>query len=349
MLFFAGGRRLLATHPPVLERLRALDPGYDEDRLRQEVIRLQLAWDQERSAPPPPAPRRTGPGAAGAPVLRGGVVRAVAAAVLDTIGDPTPRHVAAARELRRQLPRALERMCGVPDEARAFVIALLLSDEAEVRARQAAVLEAAERARLGLEAAAGKVRALAAALPAQQRLSAVLRLFPALRQLPAEEQDDLGRIIADLALADGRLDVFEFALGRLVACELHESRNPRPPHGRRRLDELLPQIALLVAVLGRHGADDGVQSRRAYSAGMARLSDRWPDFHAPSAWAAPLSAALEALRDLQPAAKELLMEALVTTVTHDGQVRVAEAELLRTVAVLLQCPLPPLLPDGDIP
>ena len=44
-----------------------------------------------------------------------------------------------------------------------------------------------------------------------------------------------------------------------------------------------------------------------------------------------------------PAAKEMLVEALVDAVSQDQRVNVAEAELLRTVCAVLHCPLPALL------
>ena len=49
---------------------------------------------------------------------------------------------------------------------------------------------------------------------------------------------------------------------------------------------------------------------------------------------------------LEPMGRELLIEGLVAAISHDGQVSVAEAELLRTVCASLHCPLPPML---DLP
>ena len=59
---------------------------------------------------------------------------------------------------------------------------------------------------------------------------------------------------------------------------------------------------------------------------MAALDEVWPK-----------------LDRLEPMGKELLIEGLVAAISHDGQVSVAEAELLRTVCASLHCPLPPML------
>jgi hypothetical protein len=46
-------------------------------------------------------------------------------------------------------------------------------------------------------------------------------------------------------------------------------------------------------------------------------------------------------------AKAELVRALFATVTFDGKVRVAEAELMRLVGATLACPVPPLLEELD--
>jgi hypothetical protein len=53
--------------------------------------------------------------------------------------------------------------------------------------------------------------------------------------------------------------------------------------------------------------------------------------------------ALSRLDQLVPLAKEQLVEAMVATVTHDQQLTMGEAELLRAVCAGLHCPLPPLV------
>ena len=60
-------------------------------------------------------------------------------------------------------------------------------------------------------------------------------------------------------------------------------------------------------------------------------------------WAPALDGALSRLDQLVPIAKEQLVEAMVATVTHDQQLTMGEAELLRAVCASMHCPLPPLV------
>ena len=58
-------------------------------------------------------------------------------------------------------------------------------------------------------------------------------------------------------------------------------------------------------------------------------------------------AALEALKALAPLQKAILVKGLFAAVTVDGAIRIAEAELMRMVGAVLDCPLPPLLESVD--
>jgi tellurite resistance protein len=74
-------------------------------------------------------------------------------------------------------------------------------------------------------------------------------------------------------------------------------------------------------------------------------------------WSAPLApealtsariaASLERLRQLAPFAKPALLKACVEAATVDGGFNLAEAELVRTVAATLDCPVPPILAAQD--
>jgi hypothetical protein len=57
--------------------------------------------------------------------------------------------------------------------------------------------------------------------------------------------------------------------------------------------------------------------------------------------------ALETLRELAPMQKAVLVKGLFAAVTFDGTIRLGEAELMRLVGAVLDCPLPPLLDEID--
>ena len=78
--------------------------------------------------------------------------------------------------------------------------------------------------------------------------------------------------------------------------------------------------------------------------GMHHLFPRErPAYGLAGPWAPALDVALSRLDQLAPIAKEQLVEAMVATVTHDQQLTMGEAELLRAVCASVHCPLPPLV------
>ncbi|HUO83217.1 MAG TPA: M48 family metalloprotease [Gammaproteobacteria bacterium] len=333
MLFAMGLPSLagwLATHPPLIERIRALEPGFDS----RDLERLRA----EAAAPDEPA-RDGGPGPAGALGL-------VPAAVAASTGLPEARHVDYARQLRASIPDALYQAAHASDGAALLVLALILHPEGAARQRQLEHVDAQfGRARRDRVEALG---AEATALGEAGRLPLLDLALPALRRRPAAELEFLVSRLRTLVELDGHLELHEFALVRVLEAQLDARRWPgraRPRRPAKR--ELREAVATVFAVLARHGHPGEDAARAAWTRGLAVLfgperaaAARMPDTPAD---AAILDRALEALRGLDGPHKRRLVEALSATVAHDRTVSVGETELLRAICATLDSPLPPLL------
>ncbi len=103
-------------------------------------------------------------------------------------------------------------------------------------------------------------------------------------------------------------------------------------------------------MLAGHGHDDTDEARAAFTAGLARVSSKLAEAaksdpvvaaHAEG-WQHELDAALDILGRLALKHKRTLVAGLATTAAHDGNITVAESELLRVMCGVLGCPLPPL-------
>jgi hypothetical protein len=64
-------------------------------------------------------------------------------------------------------------------------------------------------------------------------------------------------------------------------------------------------------------------------------------------WVPVFDRALDELAPLRLTAKHLLIEGLVRTIAHDALLSSTEAELLRAICAVLECPLPPVLPQAE--
>jgi hypothetical protein len=327
---------LFASHPPILERIRTLEPSFDP----AELERIRLA-PMTSGLPSPPAP---------APLSQAQQLALLPLAVIATIGNPGTAQLTAAVQRRGELPPALREAAHSPQDALAVVLAVVLSQETRTRERQVAHLRT--RIKLAPDAFA-RFEALASH---SARLAPVLRLplleiaFPALRQRPPEQLRALIILVEELLRMNGQVDVLDYALGRLLRVQLTEALAPRagrPPQPAHKLHALRTETRTLFAVMAQAGHDDERSVRAAFDAGMRRLLPMAPpEFAPPTDWTTTLDNALTRLDQLPPAIKQALIEALVLTVAHDRQVTLGEAELLRVVCASLHCPLPPLVADA---
>ena len=144
--------------------------------------------------------------------------------------------------------------------------------------------------------------------------------------------------------ADTRLTVFEFALVRLLDAQLG-ARPPRAvPIKHYSLDAVRDPITRLLSVLARAGAQNTVAAAEAFARASKPFAFNGAALAAASACTlVALESALRELAALSPLLKRNVITACADCVIHDGKITPSEAELIETVALALDCPLPPLL------
>ncbi|MBE7501734.1 MAG: hypothetical protein HS113_15810 [Verrucomicrobiales bacterium] len=225
------------------------------------------------------------------------------------------------------------------------MLALVLSGDEDRRQGQLDAIEAQVRAEYfaGLPAIAAAVEALAP----RDRLPLVSLALPALRELSPSQYEGFARLLEELVESDREIDLFEYALLRLVR------RHLAPRFGAERparvvqyyaLNPLLPDCAVLLSALAHQGQDEERAAARAFAAGARRLDPagtRLRLLPAAQCNLAEIDAALDRLALAAPAIKRQLLDGCALAVAADGQVEVREAELIRAIADSLECPLPP--------
>jgi Zn-dependent protease with chaperone function len=342
MLFAPGMARLFATHPPLIERIRALDPSFDESEF------ARVADSGPDLKPPASAERPTSdalPGlGAGPSVFASAVVTPKLDAIAQLVGNPGTQQVLMAQALQQSMPTQLLGQVDLQDRALGMLLALVLDPKPEVRSRQLQVV----RERLGARALVliEHAQSAAAQLGPFQRLPTLQTLFPSLRRLPREQRMRILEGLSTLIQMDGRIEIFEYALGALARVYLLDELRPAAPAGSLKIDQVTAQLQIVFSTLAQQGASNETQARRAYEMGMQHLLPRYrPPYEPVADWPKALDPALLRLDRLLPAAKEQLVEALVKTITLE-RLTIQEAELLRAICASIRCPLPPLIGTG---
>ena len=337
-----GFHGLFATHPPLLARIQALEPGFRNEQL----ARLQAQW---LAAPPDGLAEDARLGLAGQEAPRlpdpAGEIAVTPSALAAQVAQPAPDDYRRADAIAARIPAALRALATSRDGVVPLLCALLLAQDAALAQRQAGEIAA----RLG-DAVAERARQLhageLAGLHPMLRLPLAAVGFPVLRLRPRPELGAFLDTVYAMVHADGEVSLFEYCLGRLLRVQVRESLEPARyvQFGRRKLSEVRGQAATLLAVVAQAGHDDPAQAQRAYLAGLQRVLPNALIAYAPPARGVlALDDALAALDALDPLAKQALVEGIVASIAFDGSVCVAEAELLRTLCAALHCPLPPML------
>jgi hypothetical protein len=153
-----------------------------------------------------------------------------------------------------------------------------------------------------------------------------------------------------LVAADKHIDLFEYALQRIIKRHLEPSfrRVKRPAAQYYSIGPLLAPCGELLSCLAHWGADDTNEAQRAFAKGAETIAAGASVELTPSdrCGLQVVDNALDRLAAASPKVKRQVLSACVACVGADGQVTVAEAELLRSVADSLDCPIPPFLPTA---
>lgn len=324
---------MMATHPPLEERIRRVEPGWDG-----QFPQVDLAEPERDDEPAQDSTEKL------QRVLAGVAVgahygQAAAEQSIAAIGQPQQAHLQQARQTLHSLPQALKNAAHSAIGAQAVVYGLLLSREAAVQERQFALLRPElDPSLLGV---LGVLRDGLLSLDQGLRLPLLELALPALKQLSKPEFVCFKNNLLLLIKADERVELLEWTLLRIV--ERHVE-GPRGKGGKLHLQELGDDAALLLSALAHAGHDDAQQAAAAFTAACAQLPfDNLVLRNAAQVEIKLLSAALDRLSLLQPLQKPQLLKAMALCVGHDGRITATEAELMRAVAETLDCPMPPLL------
>jgi Zn-dependent protease with chaperone function len=351
---FAKLDDMLATHPPLLDRIKRIEPNFDGklppvDAGAVSQAQQQAAQEEEAGGfVPRLAPKAAAPAPQAAPAaVAPRAVDVDPGRIANSVGTLDQAHLELAASFLARLPAALRDAARDPSGACAIVFGLLLDRDPALRRGQLDALETAVEAPIHAE-----TRKLAPALdqcPVEARLPLLDLALPALRRLSEPQYRVFRSAVERLIAADAKLSLFEFTLQRILLRHLEPHFHPSRPAGVAygSLRAVSRQASLLISILAHAGQAQAERATRAFAAGAAHLADtRAVASLLPfeQCGLADLDRALAALVQAAPAMKRKLLEACAATIAYDKRVTIQEGELLRAISDSLDCPMPPFLP-----
>jgi uncharacterized tellurite resistance protein B-like protein len=360
---YEGLTGLMATHPPLEKRIRAIEPNWDGS------LSSGGAAGMSQTARPSVGGRRgaaSAIGGAAAGFAGGGSIQPVAIdnyaggqdqlggeegsvslpavmSATEQIGAPEMQHRQYTARLLKEIDPMITAAAREAYSARALVLALLINPEPQVRDAQYTMLQ-----RTISEDVVVLTRKLVdkvAEIPAAARLPLVDLSLPMLRMMTAPQYGTFAKAFEAMVRADNRLTIFEWTLSQVLVRNLRRQYVPVASTATlyHRLPKLADELSLLLSILARVG-HEGEEVKHAFASAAEQLPGvSLRLLPAGDCSFAKLDEALAKLSRASAHRRGEVLKACASSVCADGVVKIREAELLRGIADLLDCPMPPLI------
>ncbi|TOL37747.1 M48 family metallopeptidase [Vibrio parahaemolyticus] len=309
----SGFSGLFATHPPLDERIRRIEPHWDGS-YAQHSHGQNTAFDNEQVS-----------GFA----VGGGSPASQSASPSEQLSET-------GQQLISQLPPELVDIAREPYSAR-FIAFALIFDGSDIQREMI-------KSYVPLASQSTLLPWLDYDLPLHLRFPLLELALPALKSLSEAQKISLCKVLRELSETDNQYSLAEWCVINLLEKQLLASFGFIKQH--KTLKQLEESVFWLLRELAWVSHSQADKAQRAYHCALAHLG--FPEVKlepANSNW--HLSrAALELLLQLKPKDRRIFVKACRLAIESDGEITVAEGELYRVIACFLEVPEPPLTVSG---
>ena len=330
-MFFSDGGLFsfgFTTHPPLEIRIKTLTESWNGEFVDTELKPVAQNHDRRRQEKKGPFDALPGMGSA--------VVGA-----LSELGGNDRRDVSVGKEIHGGLPEDLRNACYDREKAQALIFGLLLAEDDELLAGEVSFLKKSagdDATSLALDWQ-GEV----ASLHSARKIALIDLAMPTLRGLSDLEYRRFLEVTQWLIESDTRVNLFEFMIQRVIERHLssHFERRGFQKIRYTRLSQLLKEANLLISTMCEIGAENPTEVAEAY----ASATEGWGDevSRVEMVDLGELHQVLEKFDAASPVVKKELLAACAKAASRDGDLTSREAELLRSVADSIGCPVPPFV------
>ncbi len=324
---------VFATHPPLHDRIKRIDPGWNGEYLQRKV-----AHYQHRPAHPGQS--------AAAGVGRAAIVAAAFAAVssatteaqpADADFGPAPDELEEQTAQREDIPLAFVHHSHEPLGAHALVYCLILGADPEVYQRQLTIVEEA-----GIPGLVDLVHTLnpgVRALGAPRRLPLLEMCLPALKTMSLKQYRQFKRTFLSLVRADARTELHEWCLYQLMRHyldpEFIQVQASRPRYAK--LQKVAYHVRVALSVLAHEGSGE---TESVFRLGADELGfDTMAILPRDQCSVAAFSKAVNELADCYPLLKPRLLKSMALAAGADGRLSPVEREIIASMAAVMDCPV----------
>ncbi|HHG3563681.1 TPA: M48 family metallopeptidase [Vibrio parahaemolyticus] len=305
----SGFSGLFATHPPLDERIRRIEPNWDGSYAQHSHAQNTAFGNEQVSGF----------------AVGGGSPASQSASPSEQLSET-------GKQLISQLPPELVDIAREPYSAR-FIAFALIFDGSDIQREMI-------KSYVPLASQSTLLPWLDYDLPLHLRFPLLELALPALKSLSEAQKISLCKVLRELSETDNQYSLAEWCVINLLEKQLLASFGFIKQH--KTLKQLEESVFWLLRELAWVSHSQADKAQRAYHCALAHLG--FPEVKlepANSNW--HLSrAALELLLQLKPKDRRIFVKACRLAIESDGEITVAEGELYRVIACFLEVPEPPL-------
>lgn len=335
--YFANGlgsfwQSLFATHPPLGKRIKAIDPGWDGEYIKYQPRQKQSLKESSSTAST----------RAAAEIAVNTAILSAAGQAINQIGTLNEENIAQVRQLIMAMPESLRTASQSAYSARAVIYAILIKHQSDqIKAR--ALLE--HHANQSMPALTAEYLVEIENLDEKFKLPLLELCVNALRELSTNQFIQFERAINKIIVADKKIDLNEWIIRRLVLQQLSEHFGLRKPakakHASLGAVKFDAEILLSLIAYVEHSDDD--KAAQAFDYGKKEIRATALNIIDREAFTiGSLNRALDNLMQLKPLVKPRILKACVAIALADGKATTRGIELVRTISICLDCPMPPM-------
>ncbi|WP_045462838.1 M48 family metallopeptidase [Vibrio hyugaensis] len=310
----SGFTGLFATHPPLEERIRRIEPNWDGSFLSKKRSQGATFGNEQVSGFASDADF-------GAQDVESQSVAPISSELTET-----------GKQLISQLPQDLVDIAREPYSAR-FIALLLIFDGSEVQREMI-------KGHIPMVSHATLLPWLDYDVPLHLRLPLLELAIPALKSLSEGQKNRLCQVLRELSQTDNHYSLGEWCVINLLEKQILVSFGVTRQN--KSLKQLKQSVHWLLRELSWVSHSSPEQAQSAFDNAIASLG--LPEVALEPAnnnWRLS-RAALELLLQLKPQERRLFVRACRLAIESDGKITVAEGELYRVIACFLEVPEPPL-------
>jgi len=340
--YFANGIKskftsLFATHPPLSDRIKRIQPHWGGKFSRTVAI-------AEAPAPVETKPEATEKQRLVDTLAGAAVVSAMSA--VENIGRPDASHLQYARELIAKAPDEILQALREPYGARALIYCFVINKDTAVRQLQLTYLQ--QNGDKDIHVITARLLPHVDALDSMFRLPLVDMSMAALRQLSPQQYQRFKRNLTALIEADNKIALFEWALQKIIFQHLDAEYIKQaifaPTAKYSKIAQVKNAVAVLLSILAYSEHKNQQDIENAFSAGNEQLEEVDLQLLPKTKInLAVLNEAIDTLNLLKPLVKPQVLKACAACIASDKRISAGERELLRAFSAALDCPMPPLL------